>query len=468
MKVLIIFFYSFVQATVSTVLSLALALPLAHFFYRYKFPGKNFFISLAVLFCIMPTKLIVLCISSFYGVGGFVAIVLAHLLLNLPFSLYVLNLTYKKLDLTQLWIAQDLGATPWQCYRDVVLPFLKNTLISMAVILFLLHAASFSIPLMLGGKWYHNTPEIMMSNLYNSGASAQAFLYWVLRVIFFVPLILLRTTFEGKKRCVSDIILKHRPVQYKISGHGIGWLLYSFFIVFFTLGPFGALLVRACNAQVFAFLWRIFSCVTDVCLGIPVRVVVLNSMLLAVVSGVCSVLIAFAIGSFSKMVRTNYSAIFVFTIALLPLIFGSVGVGILFAWLSYGKVVSPFLIGAVCHAILNYPFAYRVVVAQLDLYHPDIHKSAQALGATHLKVVRTVTLPFVRSALVRAFCIAFGLSLTEVGAGSVLQSKMGLTMPMAIRMYRKAGMYNELIGLSMVLLVLVLCISYLFAKTVDN
>lgn len=467
MKVLIIFLLSFVQAAISTALSIALALPLAHFFYRFSFRFKAFFLALASLLCIMPTKLIVLSITHFYGVCGFTGIVLAHLLLNLPFSLYVFNLTYKKLDLTQLWVATDLGASPWQCYRDVVFPFLRSTVISMGIILFLLHAASYSIPLLLGGQWYHNTPEIMMSQLHNAGQGGQALLYWLLRVLVFVPLMLLYGRWSAKKIGVSDVVQRHRSPRYSPREHGIGWLLYVFFILTIIFGPFTALLIRACDWKVFAFLKTVALGVVDGCLGIPVRAVVVNSVLLALVSGVCAVFIAFLMCVAGRFARTKFSVITVSILTLLPFVFGSVGVGMLFAWFSYGKVISAFLIGAVCHAILNYPFAYRVIAAQFDLYHPEIHRSAQALGATHAKVVRTVTLPFVRSALIKAFCISFGLSLTEVGAGSVLQSKMGLTMPMAIRMYRKAGMQDELIGLSMILLVLVLLVSYFLSSWME-
>lgn len=97
MKMPIIFIFSFAQAAVSTFFSIALALPLAHFFNRFTLFGKKFFLACAALLCIMPTKLIALSVSMFYGIDGFFAILFAHLLLNLPFSFYVLNLAYQNL-----------------------------------------------------------------------------------------------------------------------------------------------------------------------------------------------------------------------------------------------------------------------------------------------------------------------------------------------------------------------------------
>jgi len=464
MKLLLMFLFSSVQAALSTILSLGLALPLAHFFYRFRFPGRTFFLALASLLCIMPTKLIALSIAQFFGASGFVGIILAHLMLNLPFSLFVLNVTYQKLDMTQLWVATDLGASPWQVYRDVVLPFLRGTIVSMGVILFLLHAASYSIPLVLGGQWYHLTPEVLMSQLYNEGQSGSALLLWVLRVLVFVPLLLLHGRSARKVVLSSDVAHTVPCPRYRIGDHGIGWLAYALFVALLTLGPFGALLLQACDSKVFSFFKSVVGGAADACLGVPVRLVVFNSIALAIVSGVCAVAVACIIGAVARLAHNRYASGVVALLTVLPFVFGSVGIGMLFAWFSYGKVVSAFLIGVLCHIVLNYPFAYRVVDAQFALYHPDMHKTAQTFGASHNVAVRTVTLPFVRSALIKAFCISFGLSLTEVGAGSVLHNKMGLTIAMAIRLYRKAGMHTELIGLSMVLLVLVLLVSYFLSS----
>ena len=68
---LIICLFSFLQALISTVLAILLALPFAHFCYKFDFFGKKFFIALVPVLCIMPTKLVALCVSLFYGAIGF-------------------------------------------------------------------------------------------------------------------------------------------------------------------------------------------------------------------------------------------------------------------------------------------------------------------------------------------------------------------------------------------------------------
>lgn len=337
----------------------------------------------------------------------------------------------------------------------------------MIVILFLLHFSSDSIPLLLGGKWYHNTPDSMMSNVYNAGKTGQAWLYWLSRIILFIPFVFLQGYSTKKMSNASQIIQKVKLKKYRFNTYSIVWFLYLFFIVIIIFGPLVAFFMHVFHLPIISFFKNIIFGFVDLSLGLPIYLIVINSVLLAFVSGIISVAIAFGIGIIIRLVRTTGSLHFLNVLTIFPFLFGSVGIGMFVAWLCYGKIVSAFAVGVLCHVLLNYPFAYRVISAQLDLYHADIHYSAQTFGATTIIALKTVAIPFFYSAFGKAFCISFGLSLTEVGAGSVLQGHMGMTIPMAIRIYRNAGMHAELFGLNIILLVLVLLVSYVLSRWME-
>ena len=459
----IVFFFSLMQATVSTVLSLLLALPIAHFFYKFDFPGKKFFITLFSMLCIMPTKMVVLSVSLFYGAGGFLAIILAHLMLNVPFSLYIIHSTYAKFDTTFIWLAADAGASSWRCYKDIIFPLLRPTIVSIFLLLFLLHFSSFSIPLLLGGQLQHNTPEIMLYNMYSQGNNLYAFLFWLIRLMIILPLFFIHNKFALQKTKASSEPIPYGRSSYNPCAHSIWWLVYCVCMAVVILGPLVALLIRACDKKVFLFFSYIISGVFDSTIGTAVYRVIANSILLAIISGIGSVLIAFIIGAIEFKVKTRFGQALISFITIFAFIVGSIGCGIIFSMLSYGKVFSSFIIGVLAHIFLNYAFAYRIIRAQLVLYHPDLHKTAQSCGATFKESIWTVGLPFVLPAIYKAFCVSFGLSLTEVGAGAVLKGKIGLTLPMAIRIYRKVGNQEAVICLSVILLFLVLLVTYFFA-----
>lgn len=451
--------FSLIQAVISTLVSLGVALPVAHFFYRYRFPGKLFFLACAALLCIMPTKLVVFSIAQTFGLGGFLGIVCAHLMLNVPFSVFVLSLAYHKLDATMLWVARDLGATEWQTYKHIIFPFLRSTLISMALLLFMLHLTSYSIPLLLGTAWYHHTPDIVISNLYTAGLTTEAWGLWLVRAAVCLPCIVLLGWYDRPVASPDHRVCAMRPEPYKPAEHGWWWLVYGAFVIALTLVPFVVLLVSSCTSPVFCFWGQVVRAEVDAVLKIPVYVAIVNSLVLALVSGFGSVLVAYGMNHMVRRVRGRWIQPAIVVATVVPLVIGAVGVGIFFAWCSAKSLVPVGVVGIACHIFLNYPFAYRIISSHMDCYHDDMKKTAQVFGASSTTALRTVVVPFARPALVTAFCVAFGLSMTEVGAGSVLQGQIGTTMPMAIHAYRAAGDNNALLGLSMILILLVLGMS---------
>ena len=116
----VIFFVSFLQAVFSTGFSLCLALPLASFLYTYDFYGKRLFFVGASLWFILPTTLVAIIVVDCFGLCGFLGIIVAHVLLNMPFATYLLYLSYQKIDMAILWAAKQLGATCWHYYIDII------------------------------------------------------------------------------------------------------------------------------------------------------------------------------------------------------------------------------------------------------------------------------------------------------------------------------------------------------------
>jgi len=460
---LTVLFGAFMQALISTLLVIFIALPIAHFFYLYDFFGKRFFMSLFAMFSIMPTRLVAICVSLFYGVTGFGGILLSHFMLNMPFALYILNSTYQKLDAALLWLAAESGASTCKCYKDIIFPMLKNTVISIFFLLFSLHFSSFSIPLILGRRLYHNTPEVMIYRMYNSGQYLHALIYWIIRSIAILILLLVYNKYTKQEKKISRIQHNAKRSYYSPGKkHSIYWLLYNIMVMIMLLGPIIALFVKAYELNVFNFFISIFSIVPDKVLDVAIFRVVINSILLGLASSVGAIFFAFFIGISEINITSWLGRMSISCASIATLIIGSIGCGILFAWISFAKVFSSFMISFLCHVILNYVFAYKIIKSQLIAYHSDLHKTAQAYGATSRKALWTVAWPFVIPSLYKAFGISFGLSLTEVGAGTVLEGKVGLTIPMAIRIYRQCGNEQAVIGLSLIVLSLVCVLNYFF------
>lgn len=450
----IVFFSSFLQAAISTFVSVALALPLAHFFGRFNFFGKRFFLSLVPFFCIMPTKICALSVELLYGSGGIVGIVIAHVLLNLPFAFYLLHASYQKVDYTLEWIAQDLGATWWQAYRESTWPVISVPLFAVATLIFVLCFSSFSIPLVLGTADYHYTPAIMMSCAYHDNMMLPFSVYYFLRAFVVWPFII----WSAKTRATSISI--HMPVYisiqcYKAHTHGVFWLFYGAGVMVLLGGPLVLLVMHGVYHNAYEFIAMVGSGRVDSILGLSIIQVIKNSILIAFLSSLFALVIGFTMSLLAWHAQHYFGASFWTMIALVPPLLGGLVITIMFKWGVTFLSTSSLTVITLSHIILNYPFVFRLVSAQLCAYPKQLNLLARSLGATTGKLVRTVLIPFIRPSLLRAWCIAFGLSLSESGAGSMIASKQPMTIPLAIKAYRACGRIDGVLGMGFILLFLV-------------
>ncbi len=156
---------SVVTATISTALCILLALPVAYVFTHVKLPGKRAAEVLMELTLSLPYILLgfalLLIFSSPFGkalrAAGFgvvfepTGIVLAQLIVNLPFAIRMIRTAFLDVNPRMEFVAQTLGASPAQVFRTVVLPLCRNSIISTVVLTWARGMGEFGATLMLVG-----------------------------------------------------------------------------------------------------------------------------------------------------------------------------------------------------------------------------------------------------------------------------------------------------------------------------
>jgi len=462
--------YSLLQAGISTFISVVLALPLVHFFVFYTFWGKEFFLSLILFFCIIPTKVCALSVKLFYGMNGLLGIIGAHVLLNVPFACYLLYAAYQKIDWLTMWAAADLGALPWRQYKDTILVQIKPALVVTSLTIFLLCFSSFSIPRMLGTHFYHYTPDVMLFFANKLGNKAAMRCYFFLRLLVVVPLGLLYKNMlhTDVYRQSTHVLYTKKPVIFNPHLHGIKWIGYVLFMLCIFGGPLVALLLHGLRHGVASFLYKSVQLHVDPLLKISVGTVIQHSLVIAVVSSVGSVVLGGMLASLQLLVSNNYLRVVMHAFGVLPFILGNVVSGMFCAEGGMAFACSFHTVIIISHIMLNYPFVYRFIIIQLHAYSEQLNQLAQSVGALPYQIFRTILLPFIRNSLSKAWCIAFGLSLVEVGAGAVVADGMPITMPLAMRLYYAHGQIEGVLGLSFILLIMVCTVSYFMGKIDDN
>ena len=80
-----------------------------------------------------------------------VGIIIAHLLVNLPYAIRLMKTTLKTIDNRMEFIAQSLGASEFQCFTTILLPMCKSSLISTFILTWSRALGEFGATLMLVG-----------------------------------------------------------------------------------------------------------------------------------------------------------------------------------------------------------------------------------------------------------------------------------------------------------------------------
>lgn len=145
---LMIAFFSTILATViGTMLAIAL--------WRFRFPGKSLVEALNGLPIVIPEISLGVAMMIFFHKTGWpqdlpwplnlIPIIIAHTAFCFPFVTLVVRARLSGFDRSFEEAAFDLGASTWQMFRDVLLPFLKPALIAGGLLAFTLSLDDFII-----------------------------------------------------------------------------------------------------------------------------------------------------------------------------------------------------------------------------------------------------------------------------------------------------------------------------------
>jgi putative spermidine/putrescine transport system permease protein len=131
---------------------------LAGLAFRRRFMGSGPLFYLAVASLIVPSILISLGIGLLFQVLGlnpawYSSGFGAHLTWTLPFGLLIMFAVFNRFDPAYEEAARDLGATPFQAFRHVVLPIIGPSLVGIALFGFSLSYDEFARTLMTAGSF---------------------------------------------------------------------------------------------------------------------------------------------------------------------------------------------------------------------------------------------------------------------------------------------------------------------------
>jgi putative spermidine/putrescine transport system permease protein len=166
------FWTSLTLAFVVTILSLVIGVPAAWVIVRMEFKGRDLLFNVFTAPLLLPTIVLGLAILIVFASFGLLAtmrgLVLAHLVVSLPYALRILAVSLATQDRSCEEAALTLGAKPLSVFFRVTLPMLSPGIVAAAALCFLVSFDEVVITLFLTGPRISTLPVELYDYVYNT------------------------------------------------------------------------------------------------------------------------------------------------------------------------------------------------------------------------------------------------------------------------------------------------------------
>ncbi|EEB86206.1 ABC transporter permease [Roseobacter sp. GAI101] len=169
--------------------------------FRKRFPGSGILFYLIITSLVIPSILISLGVGLMFSQTGLTVHWStsgfgAQLTWTLPFGLLIMFAVFNRFDKSYEEAARDLGASPWQTIRHVVLPIIAPSLIGVALFGFTLSYDEFARTLLTAGSYntlpleiYGMTTNVTSPVLYALGTLTTVFSLVIIGVFLALALV---------------------------------------------------------------------------------------------------------------------------------------------------------------------------------------------------------------------------------------------------------------------------------------
>jgi thiamine transport system permease protein len=448
------------QAAVSTVLTLAVALPGAYVLARFRFRGRRTIGALVLVPFVLPTVVVGSAFLALLGprspVNGLLvavlgdaaptldlrrtvtAILLAHVFFNYAVVVRTVGAAWANLDPRLEDAARALGASRWRAVREVSLPLVRPAIAASAAIVFLFTFTSFGVVLLLGGpgvatlevEIHRATTQLLDLRL----ASVLALLQ-LTAVVAALAVYgrLQRRTVARAPRASEEVLRRPRTRgERRFLGANLAVI-----VVLLAAPP--AVLVERSLATGDGYGLGHYTGLASQARGTVLAVAPLEAIRNSVTIATVAALIALVVGTCTAIAVTGRRGRLTRVVdraLMLPLGTSAVTVGFGFL-LALGRLRGHPVVVPIAQALIAIPFVVRSLVPAIEAIEPRLRDAAATLGATRGRVWREIDLPIVGRTVLVAAGFAFAIAVGEFGATVFVARAELPTVPVAI--FRSLG-----------------------------
>jgi thiamine transport system permease protein len=441
--VLRIIWFTLVQAGLSTLLSVALAIPVALALARVDFVGRSLLLRLFALPLALPAIVVIFGIVAVYGrtgwlsqlvghplnIYGLTGILLAHVFFNLPLAVRLIVQQLDGISPESFRLAAQLDFTETVLFRLIEWPQIRGSLAGTASLIFLLCAASFAVVLTLGGGPQATTLEVgIYQALRFDYDPARATVLSLAQLVLCGLFVLLAGQYANAVQSWPAVRRAARRYENRSAGASLLLGLIIALAAVFVGIPILAVVISGMLAQ---FVWPALIDAT------------LTSLFIAVPAAALSILLAWPIAvaaarttSSSWRSLLNLSALL--TLIMPPAVLAT-GWFIAASHMGLALSAAPFLVIAM-NALMALPFALGTLSPSVQQSMAQHDRLCASLGISGARRLLLIDLPVLRRPLGLAAAMAFVLSLGDLTAITLFGSQSLMTLPALI--YAQLGIYR--------------------------
>ncbi|ALG84116.1 iron ABC transporter permease [Gordonia phthalatica] len=441
------------QAAASSALSLLVAAPIVWLLATVRLRGAAVLRVIVTVPFVLPTVVVGVAFRAlltgpldFLGVdGGWVAILMAHVFLNVAVVVRVVTAAWLQVDPRTVEAARSLGATPLRAFWDVVVPRIAPAIAAAAALILLFCSTSFGVIVILG----NGTARTLETEIYQQAIAEfripEAVALSMLQIAV-VAGALVVARLVGSRGTVSGVSAAGREGRRPVRG----WLWAPVAATLAWLGlwlllPVASLAVRSVRPDGREWTLAGYRALADTTYGDSA----LGALRYSVTSALAAMVLAVVIGFLVAVSVTRgggWAAQVTALLAVLPLGVSAVTLG--FGYLLVVSTLppelsqSPLVIPSV-QALLAVPVVAGIMIPALAQVPRGLRDAARVLGARPLWVLISVDVRLTVRSLCAAAGFAFVMAIGEFGATTFLARPDTTTLPVMIgSLMAKPGLDN--------------------------
>ena len=428
--------FSVTQAVLSALFSTLLAIPVARALARRRFRGRSALITLMGAPFLLPAVVAVLGLLAVFGRSGLLnallvgaglppvsiyglhGVVLAHVFLNLPLAVRMILQGWLAIPAERVRLAQSLGFGPFETFRHLEAPMLREVLPGVALVILVICLTSFAVVITLGGGPAATTIELAIYQAvrFEFDLSRAAGLA-VVQVLVCALAVLAAWAFArpaGFGAGLDRNLALTAPGGWRRWGDGVALVIVTLFL---TL-PLGAVFLRGLPG------------LTD--LPASVLPAAARSIAVALTSAALTTAVALTL----SLAAARQSRPLIEAAATLPLATSGLvlGTGLFLLIQPFAPPMTMALpVTVLVNCALSLPYLYRILLPETRALHEGYGGLADSLSLTGWPRLRWLVLPRLARPLGFGAGVAAALSMGDLGVIALFAGERQATLPLVIQ-----------------------------------